>query len=183
VRLDSGDLLDLSRRVRSVLDEAGFPDVTIFASGNLDERSIAELVGAGAPIDAFGVGTRLAVSDVAPYFDLVYKLVAFDGRPVLKLSEGKATLPGSKQVWRRSSGDLVALAGDEPPPGAEPLLEPVMSNGERLAPGSLHAARQRAAAQRAMLSPAQRSLEPEPYRVEIAPRVEELRRIALAARD
>jgi len=183
VRLDSGDLLDLSRRVRSVLDEAGFPDVTIFASGNLDERSIAELVGAGAPIDAFGVGTRLAVSDGAPYFDLVYKLVAFDGRPVLKLSEGKATLPGSKQVWRRSSGDLVALAGDEPPPGAEPLLEPVMSNGERLAPGSLHAARQRAAAQRAMLSPAQRSLEPEPYRVEIAPRVEELRRIALAARD
>jgi nicotinate phosphoribosyltransferase len=172
VRLDSGDLLELSRRVRAVLDEAGLPDVTIFASGNLDERSIAELVEAGAPIDAFGVGTRLAVSDGATYFDLVYKLVDFDGRPVLKLSQDKATLPGSKQIWRRSSGDIVTLAGDEPPPGAVPLLELMMSNGERLVPGSLDAARERAA---------QRFLAVEPYPVEIAPQVEELRRIALAA--
>src|SRR5262249_43095462 len=127
VRLDSGDLLELSRRVRKVLDDAGSEDVTIFASGNLDEHEIARLLGAGAPIDGFGVGSKLAVSDGAPFFDLVYKLVAFDGRPVLKLSAGKATLPGAKQVWRRSEGarfggDVVTLAGEDGPPGAEPLL-------------------------------------------------------------
>jgi len=186
VRLDSGDLDELSRRVRAELDEAGLRDVTIFASGNLDEHSIAELVAAGAPIDAFGVGTRLAVSDGATYFDLVYKLVDFDGRPVLKLSSDKATLPGAKQVWRRVAGglfagDVVALAGDEPPAGAEPLLEPAMAGGARLGGESLQSARERAAAQRGMLPPAQRALEPTPYPVEIARSVEELRRSALAA--
>jgi nicotinate phosphoribosyltransferase len=186
VRLDSGDLNELSRRVRAVLDEAGLPDVTIFASGNLDEHSIAELVASGAPIDAFGVGTRLAVSDGATYFDLVYKLVDFDGRPVLKLSSEKATLPGSKQVWRRTdggflTGDVVTLAGEAPPESAEPLLEPAMVGGRRLGAGSLQAARGRAASQRGMLSPAHRALEPKPYPVEIAPSVQELRRSALAA--
>jgi nicotinate phosphoribosyltransferase len=186
VRLDSGDLGELSRRVRAVLDEAGLPEVTIFASGNLDERSIGELVSAGAPIDAFGVGTRLAVSDGATYFDLVYKLVDFDGRPVLKLSTEKATLPGSKQVWRRTAGgrfagDVVTLLDDEAPEAAEPLLEPAMTDGRRLGAGSLEEARGRAAAQRALLSPAHRALEPEPYPVEIAASVEELRRSALAA--
>jgi nicotinate phosphoribosyltransferase len=115
VRLDSGDLLTLSRRVRDVLDEAGLTEVTIFASGNLDEHEIDRLLGAGAPIDGFGVGSRLVVSADAPYIDLVYKLVAFDGRPVLKLSSGKATLPGPKQVWRRIerglfAGDVVELS-------------------------------------------------------------------------
>jgi nicotinate phosphoribosyltransferase len=186
VRLDSGDLDELSRRVRAVLDETGLPDVSIFASGNLDEHSIGALVAAGAPIDAFGVGTRLAVSDGATYFDLVYKLVDFDGRPVLKLSSEKATLPGSKQIWRRTengcfAGDLVTLADEEPCSAAEPLLEPVMGGGRRLTPGSLEAARERAAAQRGMLSPAHRALEAVPYPVEISPAVEELRRSALAA--
>ena len=129
VRLDSGDLLELSLRVREILDAAGLPGVTIFASGNLDEHEIARLVAEGAPIDGFGVGSRLAVSAGAPYVDVVYKLVAFDGRPVLKLSADKATLPGAKQVWRRRegerfAGDLVALLDEEPPPGAEALLEP-----------------------------------------------------------
>jgi nicotinate phosphoribosyltransferase len=126
------------------------------------------------------VGTRLAVSDGATFFDLVYKLVDFEGRPVLKLSSEKATLPGAKQVWRRTvdglyAGDVVTLVDDEPPEGAVPLLEPA------LAPGSLESARERAAAQRGMLPPAQRALRPEAYPVEIAASVEELRRAALAA--
>ncbi len=133
VRLDSGDLLALSREVRRVLDDAGLADAEIFASGNLDEYSVASLVEAGAPIDAFGIGTRLSAAAGAPYFDLVYKLVEFDGRGVMKLSEAKATLPGSKQVWRRrEGGDLVALVGEEPPAGAEPLLEPALAGGVRL---------------------------------------------------
>ncbi len=93
VRLDSGDLLELSRSVRRVLDEADLADVTILASGNLDEREIARLLAEGAPIDGFGVGSRLGVSADSPFLDAAYKLVAFDGRPVLKLSAGKATLP------------------------------------------------------------------------------------------
>jgi nicotinate phosphoribosyltransferase len=179
VRLDSGDLLDLSRRVRAVLDEEGAPEVTIFASGNLDEHAIAALVEAGAPIDGFGVGSRLATSDGAPFFDLVYKLVEFDGRPVLKLSAEKATLPGSKQVWRRQegnsfAGDVVALADEEPPTGAEPLLTRGFAAGRRSSEPSLEAAREHAAAQRAALSPG-------PYPVEISPGVMRLRDEALAA--
>jgi nicotinate phosphoribosyltransferase len=94
VRLDSGDLLDLSLRVRDMLDEAGLTEVTIFASGNLDEHRIDRLLDASAPIDGFGVGTRLVVSAEEPLIDLVYKLVAFDGRSVMKLSKEKATLRG-----------------------------------------------------------------------------------------
>jgi nicotinate phosphoribosyltransferase len=174
VRLDSGDLAYLSRRVREVLDEAGLPDVTIFASGNLDEQAIARLVEAGAPIDAFGVGSRLAVSAGAPFIDLVYKLVAFDGRPVLKLSSGKATLPGSKQVWRRSkeaqfAGDVVSLSDEEPPHDAVPLLE-------RATAGGLEVARERAAAQRLALPNVYRRLDAEPYPVEISAGAEQLRR-------
>jgi nicotinate phosphoribosyltransferase len=181
VRLDSGDLLQLSRRVREVLDEAGLPGVTIFASGNLDEHEIARLLAARAPIDGFGVGSRLAVSAGAPYVDVVYKLVAFDGRPVLKLSAGKATLPGAKQVWRRSAGgqfagDLVTLADEEAPPDADPLLVPA-------SPGTLVAARERAAAQIAALPAAQRSLDPDPYPVEISRSVAELAESVAAARS
>ena len=175
VRLDSGDLLDLSRRVREVLDGAGLPDVTIFASGNLDEYEIARLLGAGAPIDGFGVGSRLAVSDGAPSIDLVYKLVEFDGRPVLKLSADKATLPGSKQVWRRIedgrfAGDVICLADEEPPPGAEPLLAPASAGRDTLA-----AARMRAASDRAALPEQHRRTDAAPYPVEISAAVEALR--------
>ena len=170
VRLDSGDLLVLSREVRGVLDEAGLTGVELFASGNLDEYSIAELVAAAAPIDSFGVGTRLAAAAGAPYFDLVYKLVEFDGRGVMKLSEAKATLPGAKQVWRRpGGGDLVALVDEEPPTGAEPLLEPALEAGARLRRQTLSEARERAAAQRAAL-PAGR------YPVEVSAGVQVLRR-------
>ncbi len=180
VRLDSGDLLDLSRRVRAVLDDAGLPDVVIFASGNLDEHELARLLAAAAPIDAFGVGSRLAVSDGAPYLDMVYKLVAFDGRPVLKLSPDKATLPGPKQVWRLVengllAGDVVALAGERGPLGAEALLEPAVHGRD-----SLDSARARAAAQRAALPADHRRLEAIPYPVEISPAIEALRLSVMA---
>ena len=174
VRLDSGDLLDLSRRVRSLLDESGLPEVAIVASGNLDEHTIARLVAAGAPIDGFGVGTRLGVAADAPSLDGAYKLVSFDGRPVMKLSPGKQSLPGSKQVWRRVeegcfAGDVVALRGEPGPRGAVPLLEPVMEHGKRMHTQTLATARTRAAAQRSALGLRHRRLDAEPYPVELSP--------------
>jgi nicotinate phosphoribosyltransferase len=162
VRLDSGDLLALSREVRQVLDEAGFPDVQILASGGLDEHDVERLLAAGAPIDAFGVGTRLNVSADAPSLDLVYKLVAYDGRDVLKLSEGKETWVGAKAVYRVPGGDLLALADEPPPAGAgESLLRPVMRAGELL--GShppLAELRARCAEQLAALPAGLRRLDP-----------------------
>lgn len=109
VRLDSGDLDALSRKVRAILDDAGFPDIRILASGDLDEHRIAELVAAGAPIDAFGVGTRMGTSADAPSLGVVYKLVNDERGPKLKLAEGKATLPGRKQVSRQDGFDLLGL--------------------------------------------------------------------------
>ncbi len=153
VRLDSGDLVELGRRVRAILDDAGFADVMIFASGNLDEGEIARLLAAGAPIGGFGIGSRMGTSADAPYLDMAYKLVAFDGRPVLKLSAGKATWPGAKQVFRvseggRFTGDVVGLAAEEPPAGAAPLLRAAMESGSRVGGGSLAEARERCAGQR-----------------------------------
>jgi nicotinate phosphoribosyltransferase len=132
VRLDSGNLLELSRTARDLLDEAGFPDARIFASGGLDELEVEELVSGGAPVDAFGIGTQMGVSADAPYIDSVYKLVEYDGRPVLKLSSKKATAPGPKQVFRGFEGDLLALRDEPGPPGAEPLLDLVMRRGSRV---------------------------------------------------
>ncbi len=134
IRLDSGDLDALSREARRVLDEAGLPRVRIFASGGLDEMDVDRLVTAGAPIDAFGIGTRMGVSADAPYLDSVYKLVEYDGRPVLKLSEAKATEPGRKQVFRGGGGDVIGLREDPPPAGTEPMLVPVMLGGKRTGP-------------------------------------------------
>jgi nicotinate phosphoribosyltransferase len=135
VRLDSGDLDRLSREARRALDHAGLGRAKIFASGGLDEHEVAELVRAGAPVDAFGIGTQLGVSADAPYVDAVYKLVEFAGRPVLKLSPAKATAPGRKQVWRGPSEDMIGLRDEATPgPNHEPLLEPVMRAGRRLAP-------------------------------------------------
>jgi nicotinate phosphoribosyltransferase len=135
VRLDSGDLDRLSRESRRMLDRAGLEGARIFASGGLDEHEVAELVRAGAPVDAFGIGTQLGVSADAPYVDAVYKLVEFDGRPVLKLSPAKATAPGRKQVWRGPSEDMIGLRDEAAPgPNHESLLEPVMRAGRRLVP-------------------------------------------------
>ena len=137
VRLDSGNLDQLARESRKLLDHAGLRRAQIFASGGLDEYEIDELVRAGAPVDAFGVGTQLGVSADAPYVDTVYKLVEFGGRPVLKLSAAKATAPGRKQVWRGPKEDVIGLRDEAAPgPNHEPLLEPVMRAGRRLATAS-----------------------------------------------
>jgi nicotinate phosphoribosyltransferase len=134
VRLDSGDLDELSRGARALLDEAGLQGVRIFASGGLDEYQLDRLVRGGAPIDAFGVGTRMGVSADAPSLDSAYKLVEYDGRPMLKLSEHKATEPGRKQVFRGAKGDVIGLRDEPLPDGHEPLLVPVMSDGRRTGP-------------------------------------------------
>ena len=141
VRLDSGDLAALSRKVRRILDEAGLAYVRVLVSGGLDEYQIEELVQSGTPIDAFGVGTRMAVSGDAPWLDMAYKLVKFAGRPVLKLSTGKVSLADEKQVFRlrdaddRLRGDVIGLSEEPPPePGAEPLLQTFMENGVIVAP-------------------------------------------------
>ncbi|MGW2613472.1 nicotinate phosphoribosyltransferase [Streptomyces sp. NPDC001500] len=130
VRLDSGDLGDLAVRARSILDDAGLPDVRIIASGGLDEYAVDDLVRSGAPIDTYAVGTRVGVSADAPYLDSAYKLVEFDGDPVMKLSSAKVTAPGRKQVFRRPGcADVIALADEEPPDDGVPLLETVMRGG------------------------------------------------------
>ena len=137
VRLDSGDFDSLSRRVRQILDDAGLPYVNIIASGGLDEYQIQDLLRAGAPIDHFGVGTRVGVSDDAPWSDMAYKLVRYDQMPVMKLSTDKTSLPGGKQVFRlktpqgRFDRDILACE-DEDLPGGEALLQPVMQDGRRL---------------------------------------------------
>ena len=135
LRLDSGDLASLARDTRRMLDAAGLPDVRIFVSGGLDEHAIAQLVADGAPVDGAGIGTLLSVWADAPYLDSVYKIVAYDGRPVMKLSPGKATLPGAKQVFRGPGlRDTVALRHEAPPTGTRPLLAPVMTGGRRQGP-------------------------------------------------
>lgn len=142
IRIDSGDLDGMSRAARALLDEAGLDRVRIFVSGGLDEREVADLVRARAPIDAFGVGTQLGVSFDAPCLESVYKLVRYAGRPVVKLSTGKRTLPGEKQVWRGPGGDLLGLREEDLP--GERLLAPVMRGGQRLGPpGTIEAARAR----------------------------------------
>jgi nicotinate phosphoribosyltransferase len=136
VRIDSGDLVDLSRRVRAIFDDGGLADIGIFASGGLDEDRIAAMRGAGAPIDGFGVGTSVTTSSDAPTLDIAYKLVEYAGRPRRKQSPGKETWPGRKQVWRRSGTDA-HMCGDtlgleyESRDGA-PLLVPVMRDGRRV---------------------------------------------------
>jgi nicotinate phosphoribosyltransferase len=155
VRLDSGDLAALAREARDILDAGGCRQVQIVASGNLDEIEIERLIAAGAPIDAFGVGTRLDVSADAPYLDCVYKIQEYAGRPRRKRSAGKATWPGRKQVFREYDGgcrivrDTIGLA-DETLPGT-PLLQPVMRQGRRLAQPSLDQARQFASRELATL--------------------------------
>ena len=138
IRIDSGNLAELATVARSMLDEADLTDVKIMVTGGLDEHSIQKLVESGAPIDAFGVGTRFGTSADAPYIDSVYKLVELDGRPITKLSAGKSTLAWRKQVYRRYNadqmdGDLITRK-TEPKPTAysDALLRPAMSGGKRL---------------------------------------------------
>ncbi|MFF4603001.1 nicotinate phosphoribosyltransferase [Streptomyces sp. NPDC001339] len=135
IRLDSGDLGQLSRRARAMLDNAGLPQVRIVASGGLDEYAVHDLVASGAPIDMYAVGTRVGVSADAPALDSAYKLVAYDGRPVMKLSSAKVTAPGRKQVFRRPGcHDVIGLADEPPPADGVPLLETMMRAGRRCTP-------------------------------------------------
>jgi nicotinate phosphoribosyltransferase len=170
IRLDSGDLAVLSKKARSALDEAGLPEVQIFASGGLDEHVIAALTAAGAPIDAYGVGTKVGVAEDAPALDSVYKLVAYDGRPVAKLSTAKRTLPGPKQVWRtgRMAGDVIGLATEDGPRDGEPLLVEVMRDGKRGGRETLQAAVERFATDLAVLPDQLRALTRGPYPVTVS---------------
>jgi nicotinate phosphoribosyltransferase len=177
VRLDSGDLAVLARQAREILDGAGLRQARIVASGSLDEDVIAALVSRGAPIDAYGVGTKMGVSYDAPSLDSAYKLVEYAGRPVLKQSPGKATLPGPKQVFRDPTGadaDIVGLRDEPPPAGREPLLVPVMRDGRRVGAadpaGEVHAARGRFDADLAWLPEGARRLtEPGPPTATVSP--------------
>lgn len=181
VRLDSGDLAALSRGVRQILDEGGLREMTIFASGNLDEYRLRELTAAGAPIDGYGIGTSLVTSLDAPSLDAVYKLEEYAGKPRRKRSSGKATWPGRKQVYRHSDTeerfayDVLALESESSQGNA--LLAPVMRKGHRVhGPESLDTMRARTAKQLARLPRCLQALEtsPIPYGVEIAAAVREL---------
>ncbi|MCB1379364.1 MAG: nicotinate phosphoribosyltransferase [Alphaproteobacteria bacterium] len=176
VRLDSGDLEALSRHVRRLLDSAGLGQIRILASGGLDEWKIARLVETGAPIDGFGVGTAMGVSEDDPALDIVYKLTEYNGKGRLKLSTAKSTLPGQKQVFRMESGGKVSgdtIVRVQDTAAGRPLLREVMRNGQRLAAGhdTLPIARGRAHAERALLPAGLLDLDAAkpPYAVAIGP--------------
>jgi nicotinate phosphoribosyltransferase len=179
VRLDSGDLGELARRVRRILDDGGLQTTTIFASGDLDEYRLRELLAQGAPIDGFGIDTRLDTSADVAYLDCAYKLEEYAGQARRKRSIGKATWPGRKQVWRsydeqgRMTGDVISLENDTQ--AGEPLLVPVMRKGRRLSTAPLSDIRSHAAANLAQLpEPLRRLQEPYEYPVEIAGALQEL---------
>lgn len=174
VRIDSGDLTALSKSVRRILDEGGLKDVSILASGGLDEDSIAEMLRDGAPIDSFGVGTSLTTSSDAPALDCAYKLQEYAGLPRRKHSTGKATWPGRKQVWRqydrdgRMAGDILSIESEKHP--GEPLIQVVMEGGRRTRPSpTLCEIRKRAARELERLPEPLRGLQPSSaYPVKIA---------------
>lgn len=180
VRIDSGDLAEQARLVRAILDEAGLRDVRIAVSGDLDEYRIAQLVAAQAPIDSFGVGTRVATSADAPYLDCAYKLAEYDGKGRRKRSAGKQTYPGRKQVFRRLDDaglivhDTVGLETEHV--RGTPLLQPVMLAGNRCCPPwPLAHMRQTLRGQLASLPPRLRELEPgAPPPVLVSPGLTEL---------
>ncbi len=188
VRIDSGDLDALARLVRRRLDEAGLQRVKIIASGGLDEEQVDALTASGAPIDAFGVGTAMSVSDDAPKLDVAYKLVEYAGKGRIKLSEGKELLPGQKQVFRREQGgeawgDVLGRWGEAL--AGRPLLVQVMRGGRRIegVDFGLKTARARAVDELARLPERVRALAPAdpPYPVEVsaalAAEMERLRRV------
>ena len=184
VRLDSGDLADHPRKVRRILDEGGLPQAQILANGNLDEYQLLRLIAADAPIDSFAVGTAMTTSADAPSLDCAYKLQEYAGRPCRKRSEGKATWPGRKQVYRqyaengRFDYDTVTTLNDHQP--GEALLHPVMIGGRRLAPApKLTELRDRAAAQLALLPDSLRGLTCDhPYDVRISQPLQDLAKSA-----
>ena len=180
VRLDSGDLIALSKSVRRILDAGGLSDVTIFASGGLDEDELARMTAQSAPIDGFGIGTSLTTSSDVPALDCAYKLQEYAGLPRRKRSTGKATWPGRKQVWRRygSDGRMCGdtLSVEEDGQSGEPLIELVMKEGQRLRPQpTLTEIRARAARSLERLPEPLRRLEPSAsYPVQVTERLKRL---------
>lgn len=178
VRLDSGDLVHLSREVRRILDNGGLEDAKIFATNDLNEHRLAELVKAGAPIDSFGVGTQLSTSADAPALSAVYKLVELRRDKKLhytaKFSDEKSTLPGAKQIYRYADHDVVALASEcNSDFHGEPLIRPILIGGELVEPAPSSAAiRTHAQSHIAAIPKRLHDLEPtDPYLVEISPRL------------
>jgi nicotinate phosphoribosyltransferase len=184
IRLDSGDLLALSRSARAKLDAAGLRQAKIIASSGLDEHAVAALVAAAAPIDAYGVGENITEPVDAPITGVVYKLVYNHATKIgvaKKSSGGKSTRPGVKQVWRLADHDQVGLAEEAGPPGGRALLEPVMEHGQPLPMPTLAAARARCAEDLAALPPRFREIppnpiaaeDPPPWKIEITKRLDE----------
>ena len=165
VRLDSGDLIELSKSVRRILDDGGLAQVTIFASGGLEEDQLMAMAKANAPIDGFGIGTSLTTSSDAPALDCAYKLQEYAGLPRRKHSIGKETWPGRKQVWRHygkdglMASDALSVETDDQP--GEPLIQQVMQGGKRLGPQpTFSEIRARAAHELELLPQLLRKLEP-----------------------
>jgi nicotinate phosphoribosyltransferase len=181
VRIDSGDLAALGHAVRRIFDEAGFNDVKITGSGGLDEYDLEALAEANAPYDSYGVGTRMGVSADAPWFDMAYKLVEYNHRPVLKLSVGKSYCPGKKQIFRFVDGqgrlkqDVIDVRGG-PLNGGEPLLQKVMDHGKPQGTyPTLKEIRERLAAEFSRLDESFKAIRhPAPYPVELSPRLKQL---------
>ncbi|WP_133718729.1 nicotinate phosphoribosyltransferase [Methylocaldum gracile] len=165
VRLDSGDMAELAKGVRSILDEGGLTECSIFASGDLDEHELLRMLEAGAPIDGFGVGTRLTTSQDMPYLNCAYKLQEYAGRPRRKRSKGKENWPGRKQVYRRYDDeghmlhDVMAEESESQIEG-EPLLRQVMAKGKRVgAQETLAVMQERLRGQLQQLPPALKAIE------------------------
>ena len=178
VRIDSGDLVEHARKVRRILDAGGCRDISIFASGGLDEERIGNCVRTGAPIDGFGVGTSLTTSSDVPALDCAYKLQEYAGVARRKRSEGKATWPGRKQVWRRCqagrmAADTIALENETAE--GKPLLQPVMRGGRRIGPRpALAQIRAHAASELAALPLSLSRLETGDYQVTVSAGIQAL---------
>lgn len=182
VRIDSGDLPAQARAVRRILDDAGLSKVKILGSGGLDEYDLADFSAEHVPFDSYGVGTRMGTSADAPWSDMSYKLVEYAGRPVQKLSPGKISWPGKKQVFRKIdshaklTGDILGLR-DEPSSEGEPLLEKVMEQGRAVKLPPLVQSRQRFLDEFAGLDDAvKRVRQPAAYPLTYSAALQELRR-------
>jgi nicotinate phosphoribosyltransferase len=182
VRIDSGDLATQARAVRQILDEANLRDVNIIGSGGLDEFDLEQFSSNNAPFDSYGVGTKMGMSADAPWTDMSYKLVEYENRPVLKLSTGKVSWPGKKQIFRqlddgkRLDRDIVTLR-DETVTGAEPLLKKVMERGKlTVTPPPLPESRSLFLEEFARLPDAFKTIrDPSRYPVEFSPNLQRLR--------
>ena len=183
VRIDSGDLIAMSKTVRAILDAGGLKDVIILVSGGVNEDVLQTMMKQQAPIDGFGIGVSLDVSTDAPALDCAYKLQEYAGKPRRKRSEGKATWPGRKQVWRaydtdgRMRGDILSVETDKQ--AGDTLIQHVMHAGKRLTPTpTLAQIRERAARELARLPEPLRRLEAFDYPVTIADALKALAREA-----